>query len=125
LMVFYNILTPHEHNGKTVMDYFNLMHFNPDAERIGKQTFAGLLDALDMGKSPLKSETLLEGKIVKLSVEVKPHWKNVGEVQNRVMKYSSLNDVDHNNVKGYVKADLSDEIAFDPSVNGVPEEHPF
>ena len=127
VMVFYNILTPVLHNGKTVMDYFNVAHSNPDAERIGKQKFAFLLDALGMGDKPLKNEQLILGKVVKMSVEVKDHYKQNGEKQNRVMKYTSLNAVDENAIKGLVKSNLEDDVQFDPAVDGVPveEDTPF
>lgn len=97
------------YEGKVVMDYFNITHFNPGAQRIGRQNFASFLDCIGMGSEPIKQESELENKILKIEVEKVPHYKNFGILQNKIKRYHPLNSVDQNLIKDF-KIDEKQEL---------------
>jgi hypothetical protein len=90
---------------KVFGDYFNINHSNPEAQRIGRQNFAYFLDCIDMGDKPLKYDSDIENKIIKIEVDVIPHYKNNNDFQNKVRRYFPLNQVDLNLIKDLPKKD--------------------
>jgi hypothetical protein len=115
LNVFFSVLKPSEHLGKSVLSNFNLKNANAQAEKIGQQQFAKFLDLLEMGDKPLTDVRLLENKVVKLLVGLKPHYKNAGEMQNEVLKYLPFTAADLDGLA--VSKSLEDEVLFDASTD--------
>jgi hypothetical protein len=111
LNIFFAVAKPEAHYGASFMDNFNLRHPNAQTQEIGQRRFAVLLDLIGLGSAPLASETLIEGKYVKVIVGQKPHWKNVGETQNEVLKYLPLDDSDWEGIS--LPSDLTDDIPFE------------
>lgn len=99
--VFLKIVAPKSLADKVVMDTFNIENSNADTGRIGKQQFAKLLDCIGLGNDVVQSENELHNKVVKVELDLEPHYKDPSKSQNRVKKYSvaSSNDVDAINRK--------------------------
>ena len=98
LKIFFKVIKgPYE--GKVIMEYFNINHYSTEAQRIGRQIFAHLLDCIGMGNELLKNDSDIENKNLKIEVERVHHYKNVGEYQNKIKKYYPLTPVDQNLIK--------------------------
>jgi hypothetical protein len=93
--VFYKVLSDGSGKGKMLMENFNIGHGNPDAERIGKQQFAKLLDVLNRGKELLHSFSDLEGDKLKIDVDIVPHYKDPSQTQNKIKKHMPAVHVDN------------------------------
>lgn len=111
LMIFLDILCPTSQRGRGLMDYFNLRHSNPQAQKIGEKALAKMLDALGLGREELKNETHLENQVIKCDIGIKAHYKNPQEMQNFVVKYLPLDNADELMMK---KAEMA------PGANDVP-----
>ena len=91
--VFYKITSPEKDAGKLLMDNFNIGHGNPEAERIGKAQFAKLLDCIGMGKSELQNFSDIEGKQLKIEVDIVPHYKDPAQTQNKIKKHLPMGTI--------------------------------
>ena len=116
LTVFFNILKPQSALNKTIADFFNLKNNSTKAEEIGRQSFARLLDAIEMGKEPLTNESFIEKKVLKVIVGQEPHYKNAGQMQNFIVKYLPIDNAELDGVD--MPVDLAYEVPFD--VNAEP-----
>lgn len=114
LKIFFKVISgPYE--GKVIMEYFNINHYNSEAQRIGRQIFAHLLDCIGMGNEPLQNDSDIENQTLKIEVDVVQHFKNIGEKQNKIRKYFPLTPVDQNLIKDFTptqKEDLAADIPF-------------
>jgi hypothetical protein len=81
---------------KRVVDYFNIKHPNPDAQRIGQSKFKDMLKCIGFHEKPLKSESDIENQLIKIEVTHKDHYKYKDQQQNNVKKYYPLNITDLN-----------------------------
>lgn len=100
LKIYFKVISgPYE--GKIMMEYFNINHDTPDVQRIGRQIFAHLLDCVGMGNEPLRQDTDIENKTLKIEVYSVEHYKNFGEKQNKIRKYFPLSLVDQNLIKDF------------------------
>ncbi len=101
LKVYFKII----HGGyfdKVLMGHFNLRNPSEAAQRIGNKQFALFLDCIHLGGDVLKDETEIEGKTLRIEVEVVDHYKNMGEKQNKITKHFALSPVDKNLIKDLV-----------------------
>lgn len=111
LKVYFKILSG-PYAEKVQSDYFNINHHNPEAQRIGRQIFAHLLDCVGMGTDPLRQYSDIENKNLKIEVDVVPHYKNFGESQNKIRKYYPLSPIDQNLIKDVSQREQYQEIPF-------------
>lgn len=76
----------------SITERFNIVHSNEVAQKISNQKFVSLLDCIGLGREPIKSEELLVGNAVKLEIDTKPHYRDIGELENIIKKYYPLTE---------------------------------
>jgi hypothetical protein len=110
LKIYFKVING-AYEGKVMMEYFNINHYSSEAQRIGREIFAHLLDCIGMGSEPLVQHTDIENKTLKIDVDLVEHYKNFGEKQNKIRKYYPLTQVDQNLIKDFVP-DKKDESHY-------------
>ncbi len=106
LRVFYKIISPDAFKDKFVMENFNLEHAKANVSLFGKQQFKRLLMCVGMADSPLNSYSDLEGKQLKVTVEIEPHYKKQGAQQNKLSDHRPVNAIDVNTMKTKAMDDI-------------------
>lgn len=120
LGVFYKIIANDEYVDNLIVDNFNLMHHMEVTQKLGRSSFAKMLDCIEMGNKPLNKYDDICNKFLKIDTSLKAHWKDPTKEVTQIDRYLSLSAADKNIIKRVIEEAKKAKQAMKQEEDDVP-----